>query len=214
MIEQEPTRKYYRPTALVQSLSQGYQDYSRLAVISRPYIVDFTAQTNWPAYIATPVGQRMIVRDGTYTLTPMTLNYYYPGFAFPLLESASGRVCLAFFKEEERRRCLDGIVASGETVDMFILNSFRSGGMAADIRARGYANIGRSRATDFTDKTMSVAAPIFSNGSVVAAVSVVIFAKAMRIEEAENLYGPRLASIGQAISEKLSMADSQDTDRD
>lgn len=205
MIEQEPSRKYYRPTALVLSLAHGYQDHTWLTAISRPYLVEFTTQTNWPALIATPVGPNMIIRDGTHTLTSMTLSYYYPGFMFPVLNSAAGQVCLAFFDDDQRQLCLNSIEALGASEDIFTLNRFRSGELAADIRLRGYAGYARNRFAFPAGKNSSVAAPIFSNGRLVAAVAAVFFASAMRMEEAEKLFGPLLVSIGKAISEKLSI---------
>ncbi len=207
MIEQEPSRKYYRPTALVQSLSHGYQDYSQLVVISRPHLVALTAQTNWPAIVATPVGHKMVVRDGTHSLTPMTFNPYYPGFVYTMLDSPTGRVCLAFCEDEERRLCLEGMIASGEPLDPATFNGFRSGSLVEQIRARGYASIARNRFTQPMGKNSSIAVPIFSKGRLVAAASLILFASAMSMDEAEKLYVPSLISMAKAISEKLSATD-------
>lgn len=209
MIEQEPSRKYYRPTALVQSLSHGYQDHSQLVIISRPYLVDFTSRTTWPVIIATPVGHNMVVRDGTHSLTPMTFNPYYAGFVYPMLDSPTGRVCLAFFDDEERRLCLDGMVASGECLDTNILKGFRTGRLVNEIRVRGFTSIARNRFTEPMGKNSSIAAPIFSHGRVVAAISVIVFASAMDMKEAENLYVPGLLAMTKAISDKLSELDGE-----
>jgi IclR family mhp operon transcriptional activator len=38
LIEQEPARKRYRPTALVQSLAQGFKTGSQLVSVARPHI--------------------------------------------------------------------------------------------------------------------------------------------------------------------------------
>src|SRR5688500_2729341 len=52
LIEQEPARKNYRPTALVQTLSLGFQHDDRLVTIARPHIVALTARVGWPVSIA------------------------------------------------------------------------------------------------------------------------------------------------------------------
>jgi DNA-binding IclR family transcriptional regulator len=51
--------------------------------------------------------------------------------------------------------------------------------------------------------------PIFSKGRLVAASSLILFASAMSMDEAEKLYVPSLISMAKAISEKLSAADSE-----
>ncbi len=214
MIEREPSRKYYRPTALVHSLSHGYRDHSQLVIVSRPHLVALTAQTNWPAIVATPVGHKMVVRDGTHSLTPMTFNPYYSGFVYTMLDSPTGRVCLAFFDDEERRLCLDGMVASGETLDAATLNGFRSGSSVEQIRTRGYATIARNIFTEPRGKNSSIAVPIFSKGRLVAAASLIFFASAMTMDEAEKLYVPSLIAMGKSISEKLSATDPGNEERE
>ena len=48
LIEQEPARKRYRPTALVQTLATGFQHDDELVRIARPHIVALTARVGWP----------------------------------------------------------------------------------------------------------------------------------------------------------------------
>ena len=95
VIEREPTRKWYRPTALIQSLAYGFQNNDQLVMIARPHIVALTEKVHWPISIVTPVGNVMVVRDSTSTMTPFTFNHYYPGWQVPLAVSASGRAFLA-----------------------------------------------------------------------------------------------------------------------
>lgn len=74
MIEREPSTKSYRPTALVQTLSVGYQDEHALTAIARPHIVELCQKVAWPITITTRVGNRMMVRDSTHRLTTLTFN--------------------------------------------------------------------------------------------------------------------------------------------
>ena len=88
MVEREPSRKRYRPTALVQTLSLGYQKEDRLAVISRPYINELTKRLSWPISICSRVGMKMMIRESTHSISPFTLNVYHAGYTLPLLASS------------------------------------------------------------------------------------------------------------------------------
>ena len=113
LIECEPTRKCYRATALVQTLSQGFHNHDHLVVKARPHITALTGRVGWPVAIVTRVGQLMMVRDSTHNLTSLTFVLYSPGYVMPLLECASGHVYLAHASEEERRNIIEGL----ETLD-------------------------------------------------------------------------------------------------
>jgi IclR family mhp operon transcriptional activator len=114
LIEREPARKRYRPTALVQTLSHGFQAHGRLVEAARPHIVDLTKRHGWPVSLASHVGQRMVIRDSTHTLTSLTFNNYYPGYTLPILESASGCAHIAFTSEEDRANILSTLRAVPE----------------------------------------------------------------------------------------------------
>jgi IclR family mhp operon transcriptional activator len=203
LIEREPSRKLYRPTALVRSLAHGYQDHSRLTGTARPYLLDFTARTHWPAMVATPVGVNMVVRDATHSLAPMALSHYYAGFTFPMLGSAAGAACLAFYDDEDRARHLQGIEQTDPDADRFLLEGFKSGALVQDIRDRGYASRPRNRLSNPPGKTSSIAAPILRHGQPVAALSVVIISSALRLAEAEARYAEDVVSMARAIGATL-----------
>jgi IclR family mhp operon transcriptional activator len=106
LIEQEPARKRYRPTALVQTLATGFQHDDELVRIARPHIVALTARVGWPVSIAIRVGREMMLRDSTHANSSLTFEHYYPGFTLPILDSASGKVSMAFADPEEREMIL------------------------------------------------------------------------------------------------------------
>ncbi|MDZ4372174.1 MAG: IclR family transcriptional regulator C-terminal domain-containing protein [Phenylobacterium sp.] len=207
MLEREPGRKRYRPTVLVKSLSHGYQDHSGLTDLARPHIVELTREQLWPVSLCTRVGQMMIVRDCTHAISPMALSNYYPGATFPLLECASGHVYLAYADAEEREQLLEGAEASEFEIDPLTLRLFASGSMAADIRAEGYAARGRNLFTNTPGRTSSIAAPIFRDGRVCAALTMVYFAGAMTMREAADRYAPGLCAAAARISDELSRSE-------
>ena len=203
MLEREPDRKRYRPTALVQTLSVGYQIEDTLVTTARPYIVELTKNLSWPISVSTRVGTRMMVRDSTHTLTSLAFHVYYPGYTLPMLESSSGRTYLAFCSDEERESLLR------------TLNSLRSGAkepsphpddvarLLGIIRRNGYGTHHRTRHTENPGKTSSISAPIFRENRLVGTLTLIFFASAMTMEQAIEQFAPPMKVAALAISNKL-----------
>jgi len=206
MIEREPNRKRYRPTALVHTLSHGFQTDDRLVSTARPLIVALTKKIAWPVTIATRVGQRMMVRDSTHTLTSLTFNNYYPGYTLPILECANGRAYLAFCADEERQNVLDSMRAIDDErpVGAEVMPFFESGMMVKDIRAQGFATKGRNPYTENPGKTSSIAIPLFDGEVLVGCMAVIFFSVSMKMEKAVETFLPDLQRTASEISLALS----------
>ena len=205
LLEREPDRKRYRPTALVQTLSHGFQDDDRLVKAAHDLIVDLTGRIAWPLTITTRVGQRMMVRDTTHSISSLTFNNYYPGHTLPLLESAAGRVYLAHCPDHERDNILDGMRAiAGETPQgAEVMPFFESGVLVQDIRSRGYAARGRNPYTKNPGKTSAIAVPLFDGGELLGSLSVVFFAVALKMEKAVETLLPEMKATAAAIGAAL-----------
>jgi IclR family mhp operon transcriptional activator len=203
MLEQEPARKHYRPTVLVQSLAHGFQDHSGLTDIARPYLVGLTKTHLWPVSLSTRVGQSMIVRDCTHAMSPIAMNNYYPGATFPLLECASGHVYLAYTDEAERDRLVKAAASTEGPPDPLVIQQFQSGFLPEEIRKVGYATRGRNRFTTTPGRTSSISAPILCEGRVVATLTIVIFATAMKMSDAIARYTPDLLSAATQIGREF-----------
>lgn len=207
MLEREPSRKRYRPTALVQSLSHGYQDHGDLVNISHPYLEQLTRQHFWPVSLTSRVGQFMIVRDCTHAHSPMALTNYQPGAAFPLLECASGHVVLAHADTDDRRAWLEAAASADSPPDALTLQLLGSDDFTGRIREDGYAMRGHNQFTNTPGRTSSIAAPIFHNGEVCAALTLVYFSVSMRPEAALARYLGALKAAAESITVKLSGVD-------
>jgi len=116
MVERELDRKHYRPTILVQSLASGYNDHSHLGTVARRHIVELTNKHGWPVAVSTRFGMNMIIRDCTHSISPYTLSTYYPGFVYPLLQSAAGLVYLAFSTEQDRHLSRNEILSAEDAL--------------------------------------------------------------------------------------------------
>lgn len=203
LIEREPSRKRYRPTALVQTLAHGFQGHARLVNTARPHIVSLTRQVGWPISLVTHVGHSMVIRDSTHALTTLTLSSYYPGYAMPMLETAAGIVYLSFLPAEERAGLLEAAKLLPDQVTLHVIELFEKGGLAEQILAQGYATRAHNTFTRNPGKTSSIAVPVMGEGHVAGSLSLAFFASALRMTEALDQLLIPLQNAAQAISAEL-----------
>jgi IclR family mhp operon transcriptional activator len=205
LIEQEPSRKFYRPTAGVQELAVGYQPHNGLVTVARPHIVALTREIGWPVSIGSRVGTNMVLRDSTHADTTLTFERYPPGFTFPLFGSASGLLCLAHTSEEgvtEAFRCAREI---GEDATGALSQPPHD--FLETIRKQGYATHAWGQHNMKPGRTSSISVPIFRFDMFEAALTVIYFASAMSQSKAIERYLAALqqtaALIGEARSNYL-----------
>ncbi len=203
MIEREPARKRYRPTALVRTLSVGYQEEGRLVEVSRPHLVALTKKLGWPVSISSRVGPLMMVRDSTHKLTSLTLHNYAPGYTLPIIECSSGKAYLAFCDEQERRGVLDGMRHLDGPAERMAVLLTSNEKMLNDIRDRGYATQARNTYTATPGKTSSLAVPVFQGDRVIGALALIFFASAVSMANAEARYVDDLQAAATKISAAL-----------
>ncbi|MHB8286777.1 MAG: helix-turn-helix domain-containing protein [Caulobacteraceae bacterium] len=203
LIEREPARKHYRPTALVETLSHGFQGHGRLVMMARPFIVQLTEKLGWPVSLSTHVGQKMVIRDSTHALTTLTFNNYYPGYSVPILESASGRAHIAFASELERATIIRTLKSLPENAANNTLALFDSGVMVREIQQDGFATMGRNMHTQNPGKTSSIGAPVFQGDSLIGTIALVFFSSALKMSDAVERYAPEIKRTAAAIGEAL-----------
>jgi IclR family transcriptional regulator, mhp operon transcriptional activator len=180
MVEREPARKRYRATALVRTLSVGFQDEDDLVAVARPHIVALCNRHGWPISVATRVGHSMMVRDSTHKLTSLTLANYSPGYTLPIIECSTGKAYLAFCGDEERAAILSG-----------------------QIRSAGYATQARNSYTAVPGKTSSIAVPIRKGDQIRGSLALIFFAAAMPMARAEAMFVDDLRATAEAITVDL-----------
>lgn len=202
LIEQEPSRKRYRATALVHTLSTGFQQEDLLVKVARPHIVELTKKIGWPLSIAVRVGRNMMLRDSTHANSSLTFDHYYPGFTLPILDSASGKLSMAYMDDDEREQILR-FMKVAQDIDVDYLATAEMGLNVERIRQDGYAVQGRNHFNLTPGKTSSIAVPIFSRGHFEAAMTMVFFVKAMNIDKALSLHLGDLQDTAARISHEL-----------
>ncbi len=203
LIEQEPSRKRYRSTALVQTLATGFQADDALVHIARPHIVALTKKVGWPLSIAVRVGRNMMLRDSTHSNSTLTFEHYYPGFTLPILDSASGKLSMAYAADADREMIL-GFMREAEDIDAEYLATAVVGLNVEQIRSDGFTVQGRNHFNRTPGKTSSIAVPIFRNGHFEAAMTLVFFVAAMKLSAAVERYLDDMKATAAAISHDLS----------
>lgn len=209
LIEREPARKRYRPTALVQTLAHGFQGHGRLVQAARPHIVDLTRKIGWPISLATRVGHSMIIRDSTHALTALTFNDYFPGYALPILESASGIAYLAHISSEERADLIAALKLLPTKFSLHIINLIESDTLIEEVRGQGYATRGHNQFTRNPGKTSSIAVPVFEGDHVAGTLTLAFFSSAVRMGEAVAQFVGPLQNAAASIASELKPALSQ-----
>ena len=200
LIEREENRKHYRPTALVQTLSQGFQGHGELVRVARPHIARLTRDIGWPITLTTHVGSSMVLRDSTHSLTSLTFNEYHPGFAMPILDCAAGLVHLAFSPEDERDTILRNLARVGDEEVRHMLELMREAALIEAVRTSGYAARGYNRFTLNPGKTSSIAVPILRRGEVLGCMTVAFFSSALEIRDGVRELLPRLKTCAREIA--------------
>lgn len=203
LIEKELVRKRYRATALVQTLATGFQHDDELVHAARPHIVELTRKIGWPVSIAVRVGRNMMLRDSTHSNTSLTFEHYYPGFTLPILDSASGKVSMAYADDEERETILRFMRVS-QDIDIDYLVTAETSLDVDRIRKDGYAVQGRNHFNLTPGKTSSISVPIFKDGKFEAAMTLAFFVAAMSLEAALSNYLDDMKATAAAISFELS----------
>lgn len=202
LIEQEPSRKRYRATALVQTLATGFQHEDKLVHAARPHILELTKAIGWPLSIAVRVGRNMMLRDSTHSNSSLTFDHYYPGFTLPILDSASGKLSMAYLGEDQREEILRFMRVS-QDINLDYLATAELSLNVEKIREDGYAVQGRNQFNRSPGKTSSIAVPIFNAGRFEAAMTMVFFVRAMKLEEALEKYLDQLKATADTISHDL-----------
>ncbi|MBA4354954.1 MAG: IclR family transcriptional regulator [Novosphingobium sp.] len=203
LIEREPSRRRYRPTALVQALAHGFQGHAPLVQAARRHIVELTRKVGWPITLSTPVGHSMVIRDSTHALTSLTFNRYYPGYPLPILECAAGLATLSHMTAAERTSILHGMKLMPDKSLIHIVYLFENGELAEQIRRDGFAARGNNLFTQNPGKTSSIAVPIITDEGVVGALTLAFFSVAVRMNDAVARFAEPLKEAAAAIADDL-----------
>jgi IclR family mhp operon transcriptional activator len=195
----ERTRRY-RLTIKVRSLSDGFDDESWITEMAAPHLRALARIVVWPLLISTPSGTSMIWRENTDHESPLAIYRYANGLRVPLLESATGRIYLAFCTPAERSAIIELALQSRTKSPIGPTNKSAIETMLNGIRHRKYAVYDRPN-----EHEGAIAVPILADGRYLASLALRYIYGAMPEGDAAERYVPALHETANKIGGEFSI---------
>lgn len=190
----ERIQNRYWITQKVRSLSHGY-DNDWASEIARPIVRELGRSLHWPVTLSEQSGSAAMVRETTDDDSPLVFEATKPGFRMSMLDTASGRILLAYSPRRKQRALLDYLrhhTSYPGTLGRVDNNEFDD--IGGRIRERGYDLLPVPHG-----KQTAIAVPVVNqSGYAVAALAIRYFNSAMNSADAlGGLLGPLQASAAQ-----------------
>lgn len=173
---------HYRLTHPVRSLSDGFLDDEWITKIAAPMMAEFTRKYVWPVSLFTFEAGKMMVRETTHRLSPLSVDYGMVGKRMGMLRTASGLAYLAVCPENERKVILNLLAQSSDPDDRQAREAHTLEALLKSIRFAGYAKHERF----FNPQAASVSVPIVDECKVHGCMSLVFIASAITMSEVEE----------------------------
>ena len=164
----------------VRTLSGGFEDEHWISAVAGPALAELTQRISWPCDVVTLDGLKMIIRDTTHPVAPLSIDHNMVGRALPILGSSSGLAYIAFAPPQEREALLEMLALSGDAENALARDRDQVARLIAATRRRGYA--GRQGGTIWPH-TGAVALPVRYRRRVLGCVSAIWMARAMDYNE-------------------------------
>src|ERR1700693_4748084 len=195
-VERDPHDECYRPTVMVRTLSDGFDDEAMVAHIAKPHLAALGAQIVWPVAVATPAGATMMIRETTDRDSPLALEQYTAGVRVPMLGSAAGRAYLAFCAGPERDALLELLSRSSLPEDRIARSRLEVERILNETRTQGFGMAHRARRVS---EEVSLAIPVRAKNRILAAVTVRYAATAVPLRAAVEQFLPKMREVAQRI---------------
>lgn len=164
-VERAEDGRMYRLGPMVQRLSAAAGGPAQLAAFARPYLDELTELTGEAAGISIPDGYRVHYIDQTESTHPVQVRDW-TGELIPMHLVPSGLVIMAHWPDEQTDRYLHRDLERTTVHSVTDPESIRA--RLAGIRETGFAWVFE----EFVDGINSVAAPVFENETITAAMHV------------------------------------------
>ena len=198
-VTQSPSGGGWHPTLSCNLLSSGFIDKSWVGQIAIPQMIKLGKRILWPLDLVTLDGDAMLVRETTHKVSPFSFDVGMVGARVPLLYTAGGHAYLAYCPEDEREVIFD-MLRSSDRPEHALVHDTRAMHQILDrTRSRGFG----IRTEGFKGHTHSISIPIYQNGRVLAALTVICLKTAISLEEMVRRFEPRLRRTCEAISAEI-----------
>ena len=188
----------YRLTIMVRRLSQGFDDKALLTEIARPFLHELGRRLVYPVSLSTLYGTSMLARETTDHESALTLDQYAAGTLLPLFSSASGKVQLAFCRDEERAALIELCTKSDDPEHRKARDAKFVAALVSDVQEKGYA-FGLRQRTKAEGKSSALAVPIIAGEDYMGALAVRYIDSAMKPDEAVSRFLSELKDTAEKI---------------
>lgn len=201
-VSKEERERGYRVTSQVNALSCGFHGAPLAVEAGRPWAQELTRVYKWPAAIAVPDGNAVVVCDTTSGESPMTPYHGLINKRLGLVTKALGRAYLAFCPAEERRLTMR-LLQTSDHPDREIMKS--PGVIEQLIRTTQRTRFAERVSATVDDASSSVAVPIYEHGKrkILATIGLTYYTSAVRREDVLDNYVPHLQAASAGISETI-----------
>lgn len=201
-VSKEERDKGYRVTSQVNALSCGFHGAPLAVEAGRPWTQELTRVHKWPAAIAVPDGNAVVVYDTTCGESPMAPYHAIIHKRLGLVSMALGRAYLAFCPPEERRLTMRLLETSSHP-DSDLMGA--PGHIEQLIRTSQCAQFAERSGARTNEASSSVAVPIYElgKGNVLATIGITYYSSAVSREEIVEKYVPHLQAASAGISETI-----------
>jgi IclR family mhp operon transcriptional activator len=185
--------KAFQLAPKVCALASGFSDESWITQTATPLLFELTGRIGWPLAIATPRGEKMIVRVTTDPATSLQFTRRYVGTEIAMMQASSGLVLLAYLPDHEREVLLDLLRRSPDPAQK-LANDKRA------VRALIAATCNHGCAfapVEHSEGSLSV--PIFLHGRVHAVLLMMYFRNALSRQALLRDFYPQLRQLADEI---------------
>jgi IclR family mhp operon transcriptional activator len=166
----------YRVTSKIGELAAGYTEKSLVVDAGSPIALRVTKRIKWPLAIGTLDGDALVVRYSTMPYSPVAVHATTLGQRLGLLETAMGRVYLAFCDDAERSilcdLLFDALPADDKPERLLFERELEQ------VRRVGHA----VRLPNWKRGSATLAVPVMDGDAVLAALSLTTFGRSMTPE--------------------------------
>lgn len=179
-VRRNPGDDRYQLRLKVRGLSEGFEDEHWISSVAAPVLLDLTRSISWPCDVSTLEGVRMIIRDTTHRVAPLSIDRNMVGREMPLLGSSAGLAYIAFTSEAERATLLGLLARSDDPADAPARDTAYAGRVIAATRRLGY---GLRQGGPIWPHSGAVAVPIMDGDRVLGCISTIWMARVINHDE-------------------------------
>jgi len=203
LVQRDQSSERWRIALQAKSLSAGFREMDWVSQAALPEMNRLSREILWPLDLNLCINGRMEVRETTMNHSPWSMEYGMVGRMLPMLPVASGRAWLAFCPDQERTEILSLLCSQFGEEPPFMTSD---GPLQEVLKISRDLGLGYRR-HGFREETMSLSAPIYHEGRVMACLTVIWLKTAVKFDVALRRYAQPLQETAAAISKRVRLPD-------